>query len=478
MTIIAISDGSPSLTATSDAASVNLAFGILFRQEQVVNALFWILTSIPRSSPLWLRVQAARIFHYGGFHSGCGVAAVSWFLLYTALATKSFINSPSSTSIESLVTAWILVAIFAILLGGAYPKFRMRYHNHFEMFHRFAGWAALAVFWAHVLFTAHSDGVSANTYMGHEIVRSVPFWAILISTMPVVLSWGQLRRRTVRVEALSDHATRLCFDYAGMPPCYGVRVSTNPLLEWHSFATIPDTGVVDNESPSTSALQDCSPIPTLAQASSSEPSSSGIFRTTSSTTLSASTIASQTSQQQSAPSQSSGSKPTTATPTAPRPQSFSIVVSNAGDWTNHIIQTPPSHLYIRGSPLRGVIYSARLFSRVLLIATGSGIGPCLSLLVDHARLLPARPRVLWSAPAPASTFGPRIMREVRRADPDALVWDTRSSGRPDLLKLALQLVCEIRAEAVFVISNPKVCDMLVRGLVDQGVPGFAPIFDS
>jgi hypothetical protein len=54
---------------------------ILFCQENFVNVLYEIATCVPHSTPLFIRRRLAFVFHYGGVHSGAGVAAVTWYLL-------------------------------------------------------------------------------------------------------------------------------------------------------------------------------------------------------------------------------------------------------------------------------------------------------------------------------------------------------------------------------------------------------------
>lgn len=87
-------------------------------------------------------------------------------------------------------------------------------------------------------------------------------------------------------------------------------------------------------------------------------------------------------------------------------------------------------------------------------------------------------RILWSTKNPVRTYGQRIVDEVRRADQEAVVWDTQERGRPDLVKLAWGLWRESGAECVCVISNSKVTSMVVRELEARGVPAFGPIWDS
>lgn len=153
---------------------------------------------------------------------------------------------------------------------------------------------------------------------------------------------------------------------------------------------------------------------------------------------------------------------------------FSVLVSRAGDWTEKIIKSPPKELWVRGIPARGVLYVAPIFRKVVLVATGSGIGPILSLL--HARDLNVR--IIWSTPEPLKYYSTEILGQIYLADPDAIVIRTAKDYRPDLLQETYRLYKDSKAEAVFIISNASVTRKVVYGLESRGVPIFAPIFDS
>lgn len=154
---------------------------------------------------------------------------------------------------------------------------------------------------------------------------------------------------------------------------------------------------------------------------------------------------------------------------------FSALISKAGDWTSDTIARPPTHLWKRGIPISGFGYAMRLFTRLLLVTTGSGIGPCLSFLGDPDR--PAM-RVVWQTKSPLKTYGKPIVDLVRRLDEDVEILDTGVTGRQDMLPLVLRLAREWDAEAVCVISNPMVTRRLVFECEARGVPAFGPIFDS
>ena len=110
-----------------------------------------------------------------------------------------------------------------------------------------------------------------------------------------------------------------------------------------------------------------------------------------------------------------------------------------------------------------------------MVATGSGIGPCMSLFQAY----PGYPmRVLWSAANPELTYGNEIIKTVFRADPDAVVVDTTKTGRGNLRALAYAMFREGDCEATIIISNPKVTRQVVYALETRGFPAYGAIFDS
>jgi NAD(P)H-flavin reductase len=67
----------------------------------------------------------------------------------------------------------------------------------------------------------------------------------------------------------------------------------------------------------------------------------------------------------------------------------------------------------------------RLFRKALIVVTGSGIGPCLSLLASNAR---PPLRVLWQTRNPRKTYGDKILDAVAELDSDAVIVDTDEYG--------------------------------------------------
>lgn len=161
-------------------------------------------------------------------------------------------------------------------------------------------------------------------------------------------------------------------------------------------------------------------------------------------------------------------------PAAPGTSGYRMVVSRAGDWTSAFVEQPPTHVWVRGIPTMGVANVRKLFSKVVLVATGSGIGPMLGHLLDTS--VPSR--LVWVTKNPRRTYGDQLIDEIEAAHPDATIWDTGERGKPDVLRLAYAAYLESGAEAVVCIANREVTWQVVHGLERRGIPAFGPIWDS
>ena len=97
---------------------------------------------------------------------------------------------------------------------------------------------------------------------------------------------------------------------------------------------------------------------------------------------------------------------------------YSLVVSKADDWASQQITEPPTHLWVRGVPCYGVLRIAPLFRRIVLVATGSGIGPCTPVILEQR--LPIR--LLWTSPNVRQTFGDKLVDSILEKNPDAVIY--------------------------------------------------------
>jgi hypothetical protein len=386
LTVLALGDwsGPQALSALGDMALANLALAVLIRQQYVINLLFRLATSAPLRWPLRVRWALGKVYHFGGLHVGGAVAGTAWFVAYTTRVHAESTHLPTGAA----GTAYAVAAVFTLLLVTAARPVRTRFHDLFERVHRFGGWSALALLWAH----------STTLHRG-ELPGEPGTWVLAVVTASVALPWLRLRRVPVAVDRPSSHVALARFDH-GVTPFAGssTTISRNPLWEWHSFANVPTPG-------------------------------------------------------------SSG---------------FRLTISRAGDWTGSFIDDRPARVWVKGITTAGVANIETLFGRVVYVATGSGIGPCLPHLLAGA--VPAR--LLWMARRPRETYGDALVDEILAAQPDAVIWDTAERGKPDALALTCDLLRSSDAEAVICISNQRFTWQLVHDLESRGVPAFGAIWDS
>ena len=103
-----------------------------------------------------------------------------------------------------------------------------------------------------------------------------------------------------------------------------------------------------------------------------------------------------------------------ATVTTPGRSGYRLLISRAGDWTGRFIDDPPSHVWVRGTPVSAPMAKvAVLYERVVYVVTGSGIGPCLGQIL--AARVPARLGVVDAHPAGAPTATPSSTRSRPRS---------------------------------------------------------------
>jgi len=228
----------PRVAAIADAVTVNFAIGILIRQQYVVNALFWLATCLPVTAPLRLRWSVAKVYHFGGLHSGCMTAGTLWLAVHlgTLLAWDGAGLSLTTIALaEALVLLLIGIAILAL------GPIRARFHDLFERSHRFGGWAALLLFWAHT-FSMTAD-LNPGVPLLDALSGTLGFGLLVAITISIMLPWLHLKRVPVRIEKPSDHVAIAHLDYGDTPFAGSSNaLSLSPLNEWHSFANIPAPG--------------------------------------------------------------------------------------------------------------------------------------------------------------------------------------------------------------------------------------------
>jgi hypothetical protein len=230
------------LTDYVNAAAANLLGVGLARQPLMVNVMFKCACSLPRSAPLRLRRLAAKIFHYGGVHSGCGVSAVLWYVAFVGILTKQA-TSPATAPLASptiVVLAWLIMLLLLAIVIAAYPTFRFKRHDYFELTHRFSGWLAIALFWPLLLLYVDKARRAEHQSFGITLAKLPAFWILVFLTLSIIHPWLYLRKVPVTPEYISPYAIRLHFDFTTIQFGQAFAISKHPLRDWHGFAQFRD----------------------------------------------------------------------------------------------------------------------------------------------------------------------------------------------------------------------------------------------
>jgi hypothetical protein len=392
------------LSYLATATSANIAVAIISRQDYVVNLLFRSTWLVATSAPLKFRRIMAKMYEFGGIHSGAATSGVLWFTAFTVFLTMHVVSNGMKQPVV-MAGAYILLLLLSSISLFAIPQLRTKSHNTFELIHRYAGWSSLLIFWAEiVIFADYLNSIGATGTptppLGMTLIQQPTFWFLCVTSLHSMFPWLWLRHLKFEPEFLSDHAIRLHFRGKHIPPFTGLKISHSPLTEWHPFACMFNA----------------------------------------------------------------------------EGDGGSVLISDSGDWTRDTIRNPRSHYWVKGLPVVGVLNMSQMFNLVVIVTTGSGIGPCLSFLNGVKKR--GSVRLVWSASRPLETFGKRICDRVREVDPNAKIIDSKVSGRPNLVQLAYEIYVEAGAEAVFVISNSKVTKATKYALESRGVPAYGPVWDS
>ncbi|KAK4031740.1 hypothetical protein C8A01DRAFT_41812 [Parachaetomium inaequale] len=391
--------------------AINLLVAVLIRQDMVVNALFTTASSVPKSWPLWIRASCAKIYHMGGVHA----AAATWSSFWLLAANISDVYCSASHS-----------------CGAGYP-------SHSKAFQAIS-WILTAFFVAVLALALPPFRAKHHDFFerSHRFLG----WTML------ALFWVQT---LLGVSDAAAAATSPSSSYGSAlltTPGFWLLVAATLSIAspWFWLRKVPVVSEV--LSPHAVRLHFAYTVPVNGTATRLS------FRPLIEWHAFATIPAPQ--------------------PSRGYPAGYSLVVSNAGDWTRACIQRAPRHVWVRGLPACGVMRIATLFNRVVIVATGSGIGP----LLGHIQAPTCATMCLWSTKDPVRTYGRELVDTVRRQIPGAVIWDTTAQGRPDMVKLSYNMARGFGAEAVIIIANRKITTKVVYGLETRGVHAYGAIWDS
>ena len=201
--------------------SADLLAAILIRQDFVINTIFRLSLLVSKRAPLQLRCMFAKVYEYGGFHSGAAVCSVLWFTAFSVIILTN-IKALGPVLLTCTLIIWM---IFAAMLVLAFPKIRFNHHNAFEYVHRwgtvvtlFLMFPELHLFHRELAFNASPDSPTP------ALIQLPAYWLFVISVILLLLPWLRLRKLSMDMELLSDRAVRLRL-FEGVENCTVYRIA-------------------------------------------------------------------------------------------------------------------------------------------------------------------------------------------------------------------------------------------------------------
>ena len=115
------------------------------------------------------------------------------------------------------------------------------------------------------------------------------------------------------------------------------------------------------------------------------------------------------------------------------------------------------------------------YSRVIALATGAGIAPCLPQ-IDNAS---SNIYLLWIAKNHETAYGPEVWNIVSKLPSEqSFLHDTAKMGRPNSAEMIQKAVRKHNAEAVFVVSNDRYTKAIIGVCWRLGIRCYGATRDS
>lgn len=213
-----------------EAALLALLLTVFLRNDQFVVSLHRVVVKLPLTGRIAKYVFNRMVHQLGGAHSCAALCTTAWI---SVACTASFMAGGAAA--ESMLLAAVLT-VLAAMTATAAPPIRNARHNLFECVHRYGGWTALGLTFAHTVVTNAPKGTTGAETLA-ALAHNQSFALVTVLTALVALPWLTLHTsRKVGAEVVAGNFVKLTFPVRGYCKCGSfARISFN-LIEWHSFA--------------------------------------------------------------------------------------------------------------------------------------------------------------------------------------------------------------------------------------------------
>jgi hypothetical protein len=165
-----------------------------------------------------------------------------WYIAFVGIVTKEA-TTATTTDLMSpaiVILAWLIMVLLLAMVIAAYPTFRFKRHDYFELTHRFSGWLAIALFWPLLLLYVDKAHQAEHQSFGITLAKLPAFWILVFLTLSIIHPWLYLRKVPITPEYISPYAIRLHFDFTTIKFGQAFAISKHPLRDWHGFAQFRD----------------------------------------------------------------------------------------------------------------------------------------------------------------------------------------------------------------------------------------------
>jgi len=159
-----------------------------------------------------------------------------------------------------------------------------------------------------------------------------------------------------------------------------------------------------------------------------------------------------------------------------------VLMKSLGDWTSSLNERAKvpgllDDVTFHMTRIDPPNFTQGLFhwKKVFVLATGAGIAPIFPYLVME-KYADLQISMVWVGRDHAINY-PKFLVDILVPLPNVMLHDTTTMGRPNLCTMTVEKVREFEAEAVFIVSNPKMTYQVANHVVHQGIPVFASNFD-
>ncbi|BAZ18804.1 hypothetical protein NIES4071_106890 (plasmid) [Calothrix sp. NIES-4071] len=215
----------------------NILVAVLVRNELILHFMYRLV--------VWTSVKIvygkyylnSSVHYIGGVHASCA----TWGFLWLVVAQLQQLGNPSdplSMAIESdpisITTSSILVTLLVIIILTAIPPLRHKFHDTFEISHRYLGWSCLAILILHQIRFQFIIALN-QAYPLESLLTNPVLLMIAVMVFSIFLPWITVQCfDNFRMHCPSEGVLVVTFSGSADVGTFA-RISLDG-IEWHSFS--------------------------------------------------------------------------------------------------------------------------------------------------------------------------------------------------------------------------------------------------